>query len=270
MRSDLLQAAALCCHGNVFLSCGDPSADQAIFVLPPRLASSSFERTSSTEGVHQRNTPAEWLVLMREEGVKALRLDLEGCAFGGQRATGETWGLLTSGQTGLEIWEPRQATEAEPEIENIPSFAARRLHPWSLRRPPTLDEAHQKLAEALSRAQEFCNHGVHRSMALPLDRCVQMHLSHCEDLAAWAELFPPLFAGLARAEMASAIRTLTVLSSPAWAHQQIGEEQQPELVATTMKLWHAARLALEAASAVTEWCAPELTSSRLLPHLPAA
>ena len=175
----------------------------------------------------------EWLEALQAGGVARISPMLT--EYSDDITSRDAWGLVTYGAEGWEIWRLFEAGH----------WAARPLSQWEYCRPASHEEAQQKLLCGLDEACAFCRHGAKRSMLNIFDACRRLLKERQPNVPFLEEFGAANFPGGCRALLGSAVTLGAILSSEAWSHSPSGKVDI-EVVGLTMKLWHAAKLALEA------------------------
>lgn len=239
MRSDVLQAVALCCHSAKYLS---ESVDH-----PPELLANStflpvhevkFERTASGRvgGGLVADATGPWLRRLNKEGVARLSVTLAGCPFDPLATPAEPWGIRSDGDVGVEIWQPdwkkRLRTYSDPSPWKVAYVSTRstRWNPNAVSR--TFYDCSQLLSAAIREGSR-----VHRLV----DR-----LMHGDEVS-YPDLFPADWPTEQRELGLQAANVAAFVRSEAWAQVLLLHElTAADHEAISQKLWKSALLALEA------------------------
>lgn len=277
MRVDVLQAVAICCHGNVYLANpaqerltemhGSNSTFRTVYEV-------AFERrgvSSARPGMAPEGTAA-WLKGLGAEGVDHLVMSLQKCSLDAAKQGTDQWGIIADGDRGCEIWQPLWRSRSLGNNDATPwrvLYNGERFNRWSLTPIPTSEEAESKLAAALTMAHEFCLERHLTALAQPLLRCSELQSAGNPEMIGFPDLAPAEYPRPARALIASALRVILVVSSSAWNPDIAGEDYKAEFLCNTLRLWHGACLALEAAaSSGLTWAEP--TTAPAHPRLEAS
>ncbi len=257
MRTDVLQAAALCCHGNAFLS--DRDADRA-----PELSgtNSTFRAIHEVVFSHRasklpiadpdQESTAAWFNKLKQEGVERIVLTLDQCSLDPSKQADDKWGLITDGGRGCEIWESTwkrrtvgDSTDATPWRV---LYASERFNLWSLKASSNVDEAKTKLASATVMARDFLFSQNVKNLAAPLDRSVSLQAQGNEEMIGFPDLCPVSFSKEAKVLLAASLRVILIMNSTLWTSQTLSPEATALFRVNSLRLWHGACLALETAA----------------------
>jgi hypothetical protein len=256
MRADVFQAVALCCHANAYL--------KGLIERPPELIANStfkpvheivFERMGNgmLAGGTLADSPGPWLRRMSKESVAHLALSFAGCPFDPQAATKESWGIVTDGDTGVEIWQPTWKKRIRSHGDTSPwrvSYLGLRTNRWQVKAAFSLEDATKLLDSALRNAAD----------AHPLIA----RLRH-PGRTAFVDLYPPDWPKEQRELGDLAVRAAALLRSEEWSQLSAKQEMSTtDHDAVSQKLWRAALMALEASAVMGATSAhPTVHSSQL-------
>jgi hypothetical protein len=261
MRADVLQAVAICCHGNPFLAQGENGApelfghnrafggvEEVTFDRTP----AAFSRKGSTIPVATGTAP--WMRRLAHEGTLRLELRLSRCAYEPAKREPGSWGILTDSDVGLEIWQPvwkaRVVSYGERPVWKV-KYTSTRTQRWSLGNTVHVQPASEMLASALVEANAFCKDAGTPTMRLAIDRCSDLHREGRLEMPGFEDLTAEPLPDPNQALLASAVRCVLVLGSPAWDRSAIAEHDQCRLELTSQLLWKCSLTAFE--SAVNTW-----------------
>lgn len=260
MRTDVLQMVALSLHGNAYLA--DSESDRAPELLGANsLFKSVFEITFERKSNGSRhvitlgNTVARWLRRLKGEGVQQFRLSLASAPGPTDRVANGSWGIVTDGNGGTELWSStwkgRLVRYDEPPSWNV-IYHADRFNRWALPLPTPGDEAYSNLGTSLSEMQDVCSRLGDADLAELCARCLEMHLAENSRCPGFPDLVPAHLSRHAQNLVASGVRAMMVLNTGPWI-DSIKRSSNHEFREKTAKVWLAAMHSLDASSCVSEW-----------------
>jgi hypothetical protein len=241
MRADVFQAVAIGCHARAYLS---GHSEQ----VPEFLSHSTFSTVHEVDFV-RGGTPtmasgivadavAPWLRRLRKESVERLAVTLAGCPLDPLQPVSESYGILTDGDVGVEIWQPHWKKRIGGHSDLSPwcvRYTSSRASRWSLQAPPRTADI---LALLTALVKEV-------SGAHPL----LQQLRENEE-PRFADLFPADWPEPQRACGMLAAEVAFLLRSPEWTQDR--ELDHADQLAISQKLWKAAMTGFEAAANVDE------------------
>lgn len=258
MRADVLQAVALCCHGNAYLARGEGhpapellghnrafgGVEEVIFERTPM----AFGRQGATIPVADATAP--WLRRLAHEGVFRLELKFSKCNFDPSKREPGSWGIVSDGDVGLEIWQPvrkaRVVHYGEPPVWRV-RYSSQRTQRWSLGTTIDLERARAMLASGLQEALAFASEGGGMAMRVALERCFDLHKAASSEMLGFDDVTPEPLPEQNHKLLASATRALVVIGSHAWDRSAVAEHNQCRFELTTQLLWKCSLTAFEAA-----------------------
>jgi hypothetical protein len=256
MRSDVLQAVAICCHGNAFLQNAGGTRAPELFganaTFQPVL-DLCFERNSG--GAHVNGKLAigtsPWLRRMQAEGVESLKLHLGKAAIDPEQRNESGWGIVSDGKVGVELWQPtwkgRLTRYDQPTTWSV-TYVSSRFSRWTL--VPSLDRhsAYAKMNGALQGALELARDAGRADLIEPLAQSLMLQFKAAHVTQDFNDLYPPTMCSEAKQLCAVALRSVLILSSAAWAEALItADERAEEFACVTQVLWQAALAGFESA-----------------------
>lgn len=253
MRSDVLQASALCYYGNAYLSgaTGEAPELRSSHSTFKQVYDLAFHRTGGLTYDAAPEATAQWFKRLKDEGVERLRLNLEQCSRDAARQGSDDWGIIVDGDRGCEIWKPEWKRRSWDTTDATPyrvTYTGRRYSRWSLLSPVDTETAHEKMGKALSLAGQFA-FSQHMTQISPVfERCVGLHAARSCDMLGVPDLCPEGFPKAGLALVASVLRIQLVLNSNYWAVNDTDPPIQATFAVNSLRLWHAGMLCLESAA----------------------
>lgn len=226
MRLDVLQAAAIALHGNAYL--GDPNRDRPTEMLGSHSTLRNvFEIAFVRDHTVGRNLAgrvahgvAPWLRRLRKEGVSSMRLLVTPRPrVAPDDGEGPTWGLITDGDSGTELWRPSWHGKAV-RFNEKPSwnvlYTSSRFSRWYIPEPPSIPEALEQLERSLLHA-----HVMGSRLGLGgIQDLVEVAMAHQRRgstlMPGFTDLCPKEASPDVQKGAAAALRTLVILSAGPW------------------------------------------------------
>jgi hypothetical protein len=256
MRSDVLQAAALCCFGNAYLSnsetekapelLGQNSTFKQVYEL-------AFVRKRSLALAPEPESTAAWLRQLKAEGVDRLFLYLDQCSYDSKKQGLDPWGVIADGDRGCELWTPGWKARSMGKEDATPYrviYTSDRFNRWSLTPLAPLCDAHEKMTKALTLARQFAFSQHMMQLLPPIDRCIELHKQGNLDLIGCGDLCPDGYPEAGRVLLASVLRMQLIVGSHLWAINDKDPAIQAEFSVNTQRLWHAGMVCLTSATAL--------------------
>lgn len=256
MRVDVLQAVAICCYGNAFLSGATGGRAPELLGCHSTFRGASdliFERGSGMKNLTGGNLAegtSPWFRRLQSEGVESLRLCLDRC---GLSTSGEEdgWGIMSDGDVGLELWQPvwksRFARYGESALAKI-TYSSTRFSRWGLADAADFIDAGTELIDALEEGLELCRLFGLDEISEWLLKCVVYYRSGEVSCPGFPDLLPQSIPNEQRVLSSASVRALLVLSSSAWTEATAADETSAALHPITMRIWKGALRGFEAAA----------------------
>jgi hypothetical protein len=250
MRLDVLQAFALCSHGQPFLR---DATDRQPEVLRQNPAYRSvyelaFERTGrglQAGSVGEGSGP--WLRRLKSEDVTALRLHLQPCGFTQATDAGE-WGIISDGNRGTELWHPQTKARFMGRNDATPHqvvFVSTRFSRWNMPQTMTLSGAAQRLALAVDEGLKMLRSYGNTSLLIALEHSYEMSVLGRTGSSPDEEVIHPDAPVEAQQLYHCALRVAKVTLEPGWPKAGADEN----VSCARKNLWSAAMASFEAAAA---------------------
>lgn len=260
MRTDVLQAIAICLHGNAYLA--DPEADRASGLLGSNtLFKSVFEVNFERKPFGSRNilslgsSVAPWLRRLKSEDVQQLRLYLSKVPCPCDKLPDGLWGIVTDGDTGTELWtshwKGRLVRYDEPPSWKV-TYQGDRFLRWSMADPPASDvllgAMHKDWTELHHQALRIGN----PEIAELCDRSLQLQASGNASCPGFPDLLPPSLQESSRKISAAAVRAILCVGSGAWTNA-LKQREAAEFCLATRQLWSTSLACFESVAYLGEW-----------------
>lgn len=244
MRTDVLQVIALSAYGAAFI----PERER-----PPELLTThgtfrtvhamEFRRSGSMHGGMVAESVAPWFRRLSAEGVVMIRPMLSPCLLGNE-APDSTWGILTDGDRGMEIWRPhwraRMAGHDDAKPHRV-TYTAERLTRWNVPSLASAESVGLSLTNNLIAQIDRLKRTGQADTAFALERCLDFHLDKSEEFSGYEDLWPHVPDATGRRLAASSLRVALIVSS---AYPAASNATQKEVYGS---LWTTAMQGFEAA-----------------------
>jgi hypothetical protein len=252
MRADVFQAVALCCHANAYL--------KGLTERPPELIANTtfkpvheivFERAAKgmMAGGIVADAPAPWLRRLGKESVEHLALSFASCPFDPLTSIKEPWGIVSDGDTGVEIWQPSWKKRIRSHEDTSPwrvNYTGVRTNRWQVKAAFSLEDATKLLDSAIRNAAG--SHPLVAGLTLP-------------NRPPFVDLYPADWPTEQRVLGELAARATALMRSEEWAQVIFRHElSATDHDAVSQKIWRAAMMALEASVVMGA------SSARPMPH----
>ncbi|GEM_PF-4928460 len=203
----------------------------------------AFVRQTGLGGEIMAEASVPWFRRLRKEGVARVVPVLSGMRL--DKGEDESWGLLTEGDRGLEMWTFGIGRRFIGHDDLQPlrlTLTSGRFDRWSMRPPVEMAAAAAGLEKALEGAKAHLEDGGQGAAAEAVGKYLHLHrVGHPEASGTLASILPDL-APCAAPLFASAVRVLGLLETTGWA--SAADEGARALA---LPLWESARVALETA-----------------------
>lgn len=203
----------------------------------------AFVRQTGLGGEIIAEGSVPWFRRLRNEGVAHVRPTLAGVRL--DKGTEPTWGLLTEGDRGLEVWSIGVGRRFQGHDDMQPlrlTMTSGRFDRWSLKAPLSVEEASEGVNGALLATKAHLEASGQCGAATAVGKFLNLHqLESPEVQGDLAALLPDLNP-CCKPLFASGVRILTLLETTGWATASDDAAR-----ALAEPLWNAAKLALETA-----------------------
>lgn len=260
MRTDVLQAIAICLHGNAYLA--DPQADRACEMLGSNtLFKSVFEIAFERRPIGSRtivtlgNSVAPWLRRVRAEDVQQLRLFLTKIPCPMDKLPDGPWGIVTDGDSGTEIWQPqwkgRLVRYDEPPSWKV-TYAADRFLRWSMSDPPAPTKVLRSLGQSWADLQDIAHRLGNAEIVDLCDRCGQLQQQGSVACPGYPDMIPATLDAESTQVSAAAVRAIICIGGTAWTNA-LRQREAAEFCLATRQLWRTSLSCFESVAHKGVW-----------------
>jgi hypothetical protein len=219
----------------------------------------TFERNSGGAHVNGKLAigTAPWFRRLHAEGVESIRLHLGKAAIDPEQRTEASWGLVTDGNVGVELWQPiwkgRLTRYDEPASWSV-TYVSNRFSRWTLLPADDRASAYVKLNAALQAALELAREARRPELIEPIAHSLMLQFKPAPVALDYNDLYPPSLELEAKQLCAVALRSVLIVSSSAWAEALISSDaSSDEFSCVTQLLWQASMSAFESAVNGADW-----------------
>lgn len=202
-----------------------------------------FVRQTGLGGEMVADASVPWFRRLKNEGVAKIRPSLAGMKM--DKTTDVSWGLLSEGDRGLELWSPGIGRRFEGHGDLQPlrlTMTSGRFDRWSMKPPLSIDEASNELQIALEGAKAHLEAENQTVAANAVGKFLALHQAGSPEISGGLECIAGDLAPCAQPLFASAARCLNLLETTGWL--TAGDDSARVFAEP---LWTATRLALETA-----------------------
>lgn len=238
---ELLQAAAICLHGN---HCPSEDSQERPTELLGRCSAfdNAYELeflrsnlSTGGESVTAAFGTSRWYKRLRREGVKEYSL-IASLPYGASQPPGQ-WGILTEGSAGFELWKHQKRMRVRYERDATPykvELVSSRFDRSQLITKPDVGAAEDDLKDALEGMAAQLRRTTHDVEAYYFTKLCDQFEERTMPKTAFVDIVPAGLKGSARLTLAYAIAALPAIDD---LSSDLLEESNIKLVA--QKLWEA-------------------------------
>ncbi len=220
MRTDLNLVLALAARANAFFR-GANGRMEVLAGHPTfaRFHDLAFVRQTGLGGEIIAEGSQPWFRRLRNEGVGKVRPNLAGVRL--DKGAEPTWGILSEGDRGLEIWTANIGRRFQGHDDMQPlrlTMTSGRFDRWSMKPPLSVDEASMVVHNALKAARAHLDEGGQTMAASAVGKFLKLHEIESPDVSGDLAALLPDLAPCAKPLFASGARLLTLLETTGWAN----------------------------------------------------
>jgi hypothetical protein len=255
MRVDVFQAVAISVHGNAFLNGEEGSRAPDLFGPSPlfkNVTEMVFNRVAALPIVSGpvASGTKNWFLRLKREGVEELRLALDLCNRTGTAKEPAGWGIVASGDSGTEIWQPiwkgLLVGYSEPAAYKL-AYQSAKHSPWALRRPEPSMTSLARLRSLIHESLQACISLGHSSLFREVK---QAWNGEGPSVRITEEILPEGVSEDFRTLVLTAVQAVIMVDGENWKIALEADGEDGVLTVLSNRLWSAAMRAFESTATV--------------------